>query len=85
MWRPVGELGIEAEEVPRGKRRPRRAAAAEQIHRDERAKQQQLVGKRIEQLAEIGDEVTRTREHPVEVVRHGRENEDREGEESHRP
>ena len=49
----------------------------EHVHRNQRRDEQQLVGERIEQPAEVGDQVPRARELAVEVVGDRRDDEER--------
>jgi len=47
----------------------------EHEHRDQRREEHHLVGKRVEQTAEIGNEISRSREHSVEVIGECRDDE----------
>ena len=57
----------------------------EDEHRDERREEQQLVGERIEQLAQIRDHAVRARELAVDVVGDRGDEEEHEREEAQRP
>ena len=61
------------------------AVAREQEHRDEGGEEEQLVGERIEQRPEPGDEVPAAGELAVPVVGDGDDDEERERGEPERP